>query len=278
MLKGLVPPALLAGIVSLVVVACGGDAEPTPTSQRDSPPPPPPVPRTVVVETPTPISPCRPEPQTGGESVTVINRDLAGSGEYGFDPAELTFNVGDTVNITLIAETELHSFTVNELGIDVDIDGAETPGKTETLACTFDEPGTFQLVCIYHEGNGMVGTITVVETPGRTPAPTPTAIEPQEGGITVNVINRDLGGSGEYAFDPAEFSFNVGDTVTFINTAETELHSFTVDELGIDVDIDGATTPGITESITFTFDKPGTFPLVCIYHEGNGMMGTITVE
>ena len=94
----------------------------------------------------------------------------------------------------------------------------------------------------------------------------------------VTVVNRDLGGSGAYAYEPNEFSFKVGDKATFINIAETELHSFTIDALGIDVDIDGATTPGKQESVTITFDNPGVYALVCIYHEGNGMLGTITVE
>ena len=91
----------------------------------------------------------------------VLNKDKGGSGEYTFEPAELTFNVGETVNFEIIAETELHSFTVDELGIDVDIDGSANPGQKETLTYTFDKPGTFRLVCIYHEGNGMVGEITV---------------------------------------------------------------------------------------------------------------------
>ena len=94
----------------------------------------------------------------------------------------------------------------------------------------------------------------------------------------VTVINRDLGGSGAYAYEPSEFSFKAGDTVTFVNIAETELHSFTIDDLGIDVDIDGGTNPGQEESVTITFDKPGVYPVICIYHEGNGMLGTITVE
>ena len=94
----------------------------------------------------------------------------------------------------------------------------------------------------------------------------------------VTVLNTDPAGSGTYAYEPSVFSFKVGDTVTFVNIAETELHSFTIDDLGIDVDIDGATTPGKQESVTITFDNPGVYALVCIYHEGNGMLGTITVE
>ena len=103
--------------------------------------------------------------------------------------------------------------------------------------------------------------------------------EPADSDATVvTILNTDPAGSGAYAYEPSELSFKVGDTVTFVNIAETELHSFTIDDLGIDLDIDGGTNPGQEESVTITFDKPGVYPIICIYHEGNGMLGTITVE
>ena len=78
-----------------------------------------------------------------------------------FEPKDLTFKLGETVCFTIIAETELHSFTVDELGIDIDINGSGDPGATLNHPFTFDKAGTFRLACIYHEGNGMVGTVTV---------------------------------------------------------------------------------------------------------------------
>ena len=95
-------------------------------------------------------------------SGTVILGDMAGSGEYRFDPAELTFSLGETVRLEIVAETELHSFTVDDLGIDIEIDGSETPGAVRIFTFTFDRPGTFPLICVYHQGNGMKGTIAVV--------------------------------------------------------------------------------------------------------------------
>ena len=157
MLRRLVPLAFLAGMVSLALVACGGDDEGTPTST----PTPTTAPTPTPTLTPTPTPGVTVSPPVTATPVTVINRDLGGSGEYAFDPAEFNFKVGETVTFELTAETELHSFTVEELDIDLDIDGSQTPGKTETLTFTFDEPGTFDLICIYHEGSGMVGTITV---------------------------------------------------------------------------------------------------------------------
>ena len=83
-----------------------------------------------------------------------------------------------------------------------------------------------------------------------------------------------MGGSGEYRFDPAEFTFTEGQEVTFAIVAETEFHTFTVDELEIDVEIEA----GETEMFTYTFDKPGTYELICIPHQAQGMVGEIVVE
>ena len=90
----------------------------------------------------------------------------------------------------------------------------------------------------------------------------------------VEVINRDLKGSGEYRFEPSEFSFEVGQEVTFALVAEAEFHTFTVDELGIDVSMEA----GETVFYTFTFDKPGTYRLTCVPHEALGMTGEIVVK
>ena len=85
----------------------------------------------------------------------------------------------------------------------------------------------------------------------------------------------DPGGPGkEYAFDPSELTFNVGETVTLVLKSETQFHTFTVEELGIDVDVDG----GETGSFDFTFDEPGTYTLICVPHQALGMIGTITVR
>ncbi|MCH8206425.1 MAG: c-type cytochrome [Chloroflexi bacterium] len=93
-------------------------------------------------------------------------------------------------------------------------------------------------------------------------------------GTLVDVNLEDPGGSGSYAFGPSELVFSVGDTVTFKLTSEAEFHTFTVDELGIDVSVIG----NEQATLTFTFQEPGTFELICIPHETLGMVGTITVR
>ena len=157
-MKRLTVLILLAAVASFAVVACGrasaNNVEPTPVALGLSPPPPPPAP--TQIGGPPVVIACAPH-EPDGEELSVSFRDLAGTGQYAFDPAELAFNVGDTVNFTLTSEAEGHTFTLDDLGFDVSV------GAGETLRCsfTFDKPGTFPLICIPHELQGMVGTITV---------------------------------------------------------------------------------------------------------------------
>ena len=78
------------------------------------------------------------------------------------------------------------------------------------------------------------------------PPPPPVASGCSAGGAgtavasrTVEVSLEDPRGSGEYTFDPSELTFDVGETVTFVLRSETDFHTFTIDGLDIDVDIEG---------------------------------------
>lgn len=124
-------------------------------------------------------------------------------------------------------------------------------------------------------GGGDGEQITPTE-PAAATATTPAGGETPTngGGDGVAVMLEDPGGSGEYIFDPSEFTFSAGEAVTFNLTSETEYHTFTVDDLGIHVDVDADTT----ETLTHTFSESGTYELICIPHETLGMTGTITVQ
>ena len=154
--RRLLPMAVVTSIVSIILVACGGGAAPAPaTAQPASPPPPPPA--------ATPAAPAAPggsgssDASTSGTQFEVTLADPAGSGSYEFKPGNLTFKVGETVTFTFNAQTEFHTFTVEDLGIDESAVG----GETITFTVTFDKAGTFELICIPHQAFGMVGTITV---------------------------------------------------------------------------------------------------------------------
>ncbi len=153
--------AILSVITTLAAMACGGGTPaasalvaPYPTTPpRMSPSPPPPAP-TVAVPTPdTSLS----GQAAGGTPFTVNLEDIGGSGEYKFDPTDMTFSVGETVTFTLTSESEYHTFEVDELEIFEEVEA----GDLHTFTFTFNEAGTYELVCTPHLTQGMIGTITV---------------------------------------------------------------------------------------------------------------------
>ena len=147
----MIPISLLLVLLSVALVGCGGDAEEEAPATAAAPPPPAPA-----APAPVPAA-IAPAPGPASEVVEVVNRDVAGSGEYKFDPPELNFTLGETVTLRVNGEAEFHTFTVDELGIDESFDA----GETVEFTFTFDKAGTFKLYCIPHEALGMVGTITV---------------------------------------------------------------------------------------------------------------------
>jgi plastocyanin len=86
----------------------------------------------------------------------------------------------------------------------------------------------------------------------------------------------DGGGGGltmvDNAFEPGSLTVSSGDSVDVSNDGEA-LHNITI----ADADIDEDVQPGQSTSITIELD-PGDYEMICEYHEGQGMTGTVTVE
>lgn len=141
---------LCALVLSASLAACGGSAEEEPAAQPEPPAP-------ASQEAPSSPAPAPGATDDGPRVVKVVNQDVAGSGKYQFVPSKLQFKLNETVTFEIVAETEFHTFTVDDLGIDESADG----GKTVRFTYTFDKPGTFELICIVHEAFGMVGEIVV---------------------------------------------------------------------------------------------------------------------
>ena len=89
----------------------------------------------------------------GATSATVESYDIY------FEPKELTIPAGTDVTVTLPNEgVTLHNFSIDALGISVDI----APGETKTV--TINAPaGSYEYYCNVpgHKEAGMVGTLTV---------------------------------------------------------------------------------------------------------------------
>lgn len=120
----------------------------------------------------------------------------------------------------------------------------------------------------------VTATVAPVAPVAQLPEPAQTSIRSPGVPNHVSLSLQDPRGSGAYAFGPSDLNFNVGDTVRFRLTAETEFHTFTVDDLGIDVMLNG----GETVTFDYIFYQAGTYSLICIPHEFLGMTGSITVR
>ncbi len=152
LIKRTISLALLVGVLSLALAACGSSE----TSAIPQPSSPSPVPRAPAQE-PADGETANGEQQATGTEVFVSLQDPGGSGSYLFDTDEFTFGVGDTITFVVEAETEFHTFTVTDLDINISVPG----GATGESTVTFDTAGTFNLICIPHQALGMVGTITI---------------------------------------------------------------------------------------------------------------------
>jgi plastocyanin len=75
-----------------------------------------------------------------------------------FNPKVITIPNGTTTTLILKNKgVKEHTFTVEKLGIDVEV----LPGKEKTITVTPKQPGTYELICRYHFREGMVGKVIV---------------------------------------------------------------------------------------------------------------------
>jgi plastocyanin len=75
-----------------------------------------------------------------------------------FNPKEITIPNGTTTTLVLKNKgVKDHTFTVKELGIDVEV----KPGEEKTISVEPKQPGTYELICRLHYQQGMVGKVIV---------------------------------------------------------------------------------------------------------------------
>ncbi|MGG0410274.1 cupredoxin domain-containing protein [Peribacillus simplex] len=75
-----------------------------------------------------------------------------------FNPEVITIPNGTVTTLILKNKgTKEHTFTVEKLGIDAEVQ----PGKEKTITVQPKQPGTYELTCRYHFQEGMVGKVIV---------------------------------------------------------------------------------------------------------------------
>jgi plastocyanin len=89
------------------------------------------------------------------ETVKAIEIEL---NDDNFNPNVITIPNGKTTMLTLKNKgVKEHTFTVEKLGIDVDLQ----PGNVKSITLKPQQPGTYELICRYHFREGMVGKVIV---------------------------------------------------------------------------------------------------------------------
>jgi len=119
-------------VLVLVAAACDGGEEPGATT---------PPPAASPTETPT--------EGTGIDRVALE--------DFRFDPSEFTVSAGTSLELDNEGEFP-HTFTVQDQNIDVQIATGENGEATIDLSA-----GEYEVFCRFHQGQGMVATMTVTE-------------------------------------------------------------------------------------------------------------------
>ena len=226
---------------------------------------------------------------SGGEEPSTVSAANASISTLGasFIPANVTINVGDTVNWS-----NLSGHTVTQ-------DGSFDFSTGSTFSYQYTQAGTFAFYCFFHRGSGMVGQVTVegisltltptaspvaTSTPTATPVAAtatprlvPTAIGSNRQFLSVGVRNGSFN-SADVSVFPATFypkvlTVKVGQTVRWIDQGTTHTVKSEAVQNGVPLFDSGPNglTPG--QTFAYRFDTPGTFPYYCIFHGGVGGVG-----
>ncbi len=135
--------AITVSLLSVARIGCAGQ-NPAPT------PAPSPAP------SPAPTLPPAPAPEAAAFLEITVTAKFAT-----FEPSTITVAKGETVKLTLISTDAPHTFTIDELGVNVSV-GA---GQTVTKEFTVEKAGTFAFYCAVgqHRAAGMEGTLKATE-------------------------------------------------------------------------------------------------------------------
>jgi len=116
----------------------------------------------------------------------------------------------------------------------------------------------------------LLGSTVLLAACGSGEKPTRAVAAPVGDGV-VSVTLRN------YTFEPQTLVIEVGSRVEFHLQSTDILHTFTVSDLDINWVVPREQE---TQVQVFTFDRPGTFRLICAIpgHTGSGMVGNIEVR
>jgi plastocyanin len=138
---------LLIGTVMALVLACGGGESTTTKAAATKVP-------TKTAETTSTAATS----SATTEDLTIVMQEVPG---MAYVPANITMNAGQTYNVKLVGGGEFHTWTI------VDSSGAYVenlsinPDMEDIIQVTAPASGTYDILCLPHQTNGMVGTLVV---------------------------------------------------------------------------------------------------------------------
>ena len=91
-----------------------------------------------------------------GPTLTVVDITLTET-PYTFQPDGYDFKIGTTYALTFNVPKEFHTFTLNDLGVDISINA----GESVVAEFTPTHAGTFKLICVPHFALGMEGEVRI---------------------------------------------------------------------------------------------------------------------
>ncbi len=95
---------------------------------------------------------------TTTQTATAVTFEMKSGGFY-FKPNSLKVKLGQLVTINIDTAGGMHTFTIDELGVNVNTPG----GQVTTVTFTPTKKGTFEFYCAMagHRAKGQVGTLIV---------------------------------------------------------------------------------------------------------------------
>jgi plastocyanin len=131
-------------VVLLLAASCGGAApsQPAPTAAATTAP-------VAASASPTPAPTASATPTAAVATIEM--------GDNFFEPAQLTVKVGTTVTWKVVGQST-HDLAARDGSF-----ANRTMSFGQTLSFTFTKAGRYPYVCMQHEGDGMVGEVTVTD-------------------------------------------------------------------------------------------------------------------
>jgi len=131
-----------AALVVFLTVSCGAaPSQPAATAAATAP--------AAATASPTPAPTASPTPTAAVATIEM--------GDNFFDPAQLTVKVGTTVTWKVVGQST-HDLAARDGSF-----ANRTMSFGQTLSFTFTKAGRYPYVCMQHEGDGMVGEVTVID-------------------------------------------------------------------------------------------------------------------